>query len=176
MNDTIALATLWEERAVKRVMLRFGRTLDLGDWAGHRSCLADTVVMDFKRLTGFEKVAVPADDWVGFAKHILSPVRRHHVYSNWDIEVKGMHATMTLNQTSRHWKSTDVGSADYTQYGTYDVEMEKRSDEWKIVRLKHDFYWSDGNNALFDLREPKLVESMQRVFSEANLAAAAAMI
>jgi len=168
----LKLHILWEERAITQVMLRFGRALDTGDWAAYRSCFTDTLNIDFKRLTGSEEVRVDADDWTRFAEHILSPVRRHHVYSNFRIELDGETAYALVYMTARHWKATDLGASDYTQYGWYDAWFERHSGEWKIARIKHDFQWVEGNNAMFDMAEPKLVAAMAKVFHPENVAAA----
>ena len=165
---------VWEERAITRLMLDFGRTLDTGDWVAHRACLADTVSMDFQRLTGVPETRVAADDWVTFADAILSPTRRHHTYSNFKVDVNGVQAFAVVYQTSRHWKATDLGASEYNQYGWYHAWFRQFSGQWKIIRLKHDFSWVGGNNGLFDMRDPKLIAAMTKVFSADNLAAAAA--
>lgn len=168
MIDAEKLAILWDERAITQVMLRFGRALDLGDWPAYRSCFTDPVSIDFKRLTGFNEVRVRADDWTRFAELILTPVRRHHVYSNFDIRLDGDTAFAIVYMTARHWKATDLGTSDYTQYGWYDVWFERHAGEWLIARIKHDFQWVEGNNALFDMTEPTLRASMEVVFSNEN--------
>jgi SnoaL-like domain len=161
-----------DQEAVTKVMLKFGRSLDLGDWAAYRSCFTDVVNIDFLRLTGQEEVRVSADLWTRFAEQILSPVRRHHVYTNWDITVDGDRAYAIVYMTARHWKATDLGSSEYNQYGWYDLWCERQNDEWLISRIKHDFQWVSGNNAMFDTHEPELVKTMGLVFSDENKAAA----
>jgi len=79
-------------------MLDFGRTLDTGDWVAHRACLADTISMDFQRLTGVPATRVAADDWVTFADAILSPTRRHHTYSNFKVDMNGAQAFAVVYQ------------------------------------------------------------------------------
>lgn len=169
-----ALCRLLDERAITGVILRFGRSLDLGDWPGYRSCFTDSMLIDFERLTGVPKVRVDADDWTRFAELILSPVRRHHVYSNFDIKPDGDRASAVWYMTARHWKSTDLGSSIYNQYGWYDADFVRQNGEWKMSYVKHDFQWVDGNNALFDMAEPELAASMAKVFSAENIAAGSA--
>ena len=168
MTDQEKLDVLWDERAITAVMRRFGRSLDLGDWPGYRSCFTDKVQIDFKRLTGVAEVQVDADDWTVFAERILSPVRRHHVFTNFDIRLDGDGAFAIVYMTSRHWKATDMGASEYNQYGWYDVWFQRHGEDWKICRIKHDFQWVSGNNALFDMQEPGLVAAMRTVFSDAN--------
>lgn len=167
------LRRMLDEEAVKKVMLRFGRSLDLGDWSGYRSCFTDQLRVDFERLTGFPEVLVDADEWTRFAELILSPVRRHHVYTNFHIDVAGDVARGVWYMTARHWKATDLGASNYNQYGWYNADFVRLNGEWKMSYVKHDFQWVEGNNALFDMAEPALAASVSLVFSPDNIAAAA---
>lgn len=169
MTDQEKLLELWEEKQVMKVMLRFGRALDTGDWAAYRSCFTNPVDIDFKRLTGQSEVRVDADLWTKFAEQILTPVRRHHVYTNWDITVDGDSAEALVYMTARHWKSTDIGTSTNTQYGWYNVTFERHGSEWLMSRVKHDFQWVEGNGALLDVHEPELARTMQQVFHSNNL-------
>jgi SnoaL-like domain len=146
--------------------------LHLGDWPLYRSVFTDMILVDFKRLTGSDEVCVSADDWTAFADLILSPVRRHHVYSNIHVTVTGDRAFAIVYMTARHWKATDMGVSEYNQYGWYDVYFERSDDRWLITRIKHDFQWVAGNNALFDMSEPKLAACMANVFNDKTRAAA----
>jgi hypothetical protein len=177
MTNEEKLTALWDERQVMKVMLRFGRALDTGNWASYRSCFTDPVNIDFERLTGQPEVRIGADLWTKFAEQILSPVRRHHTYSNWHVTVEGDRAYALVYMTARHWKPNERGSAHNTQYGWYDVWFERMSgDEWLINRIKHDFQWVDGNDALLDVHDPELGKTMQEIFQEKNFAAARASI
>ncbi|WP_156680760.1 nuclear transport factor 2 family protein [Sphingomonas profundi] len=176
MTDAEKLALIWDERAITKTMLNFGRALDTGDWPLYRSTFTDLVLIDFKRLTSFEEIQVDADDWTRFAELILSPVRRHHVFTNFDISVDGDKAFAIVYMTARHWKSSDLGASEYNQHGWYDVYFTRVDQEWKINRIKHDFQWVSGNNGMFDMTEPKLAENMKIVFCDANRAAAIASL
>ena len=173
MTNEEKLLELWEDKQVARVMLRFGRALDTGDWAAYRSCFTDQVNIDFKRLTGMAEVRIDADLWTIFAEQILTPVRRHHVYTNWDIKVDGDRAYALVYMTARHFKASDLGTSENTQYGWYDVWFERVDGNWLIYRLKHDFQWVSGNNALLDVHQPELSKTMQRIFTDDNFRAAA---
>lgn len=172
MTPEEKIEALWEEERVRKVILRFGRALDTGDWAAYRSCFTNPVNIDFKRLTGQEEVRVDADLWTLFAEQILSPVRRHHVYTNWDITLDGDRAHALVYMTARHWKATDLGVSHNTQYGWYDFWLSRQADgAWLMTKVKHDFQWVDGNNALLDLQDPALVETMMLLFCEPNFVA-----
>jgi hypothetical protein len=172
MTEADKINALWEENQVKKVILRFGRALDTGNWPAYRSCFTNPLNIDFKRLTGFDEVRVDADLWTLFAEQILSPVRRHHTYTNFNIEVDGDRAYAHVYMTSRHWKSTDIGTSMNTQYGWYDFWFERQDGAWLMNRLKHDFQWVGGNGALLDVSQPDLVATMQQVFRKENMEAA----
>jgi hypothetical protein len=163
---------LWERSRVEAVMLKFGRALDTGDWPAYRSCFADRFRVNFERLTGQPEVHVDADLWTRFAQVILSPVRRHHQYSNMSVTVDGDRAEGLIYQVSRHWKATDGGSAEYTQIGWYENTFRCIDGEWKITRLLHTFQWVSGNGALFDFSDPELIAVMAKVFAPENRVAA----
>lgn len=168
VDSETKLAILWDERAITNTMLRFGRSLDLGDWEACRSCLSDQLEVDFERLTGFPPVHAPAEALTDFGECILSPMRRHHVYSNFSIRLDGDSATAIVYMTARHWKATDLGASDYNQYGWYEVGFARTGEDWHITRLKHDFQWVDGNNALFEMNDPKVVAAIGRLFTPAS--------
>ena len=164
IDNAAMLAILWDERAITGTMLRFGRSLDLGDWTACRRCLADELEVDFERLTGLAPVRAPAEALTHFGACILSPMRRHHVYSNFSIRLDGDEAAATVYMTARHWKATDLGSSVYNQYGWYEVGFARSGEGWRITRLKHDFQWVEGNNALFEMNDPNVVAAVTRLF------------
>ena len=159
------LESLWVRSQIEAVMLRFGRALDLGDWKAYRSCFADRFKVNFERLTGQPEVYVDADLWTRFAEIILSPVRRHHQYSNLTVSVDGDRAQAVIYMLARHWKATDGGSAEYTQVGWYENSFGYIEGQWKITRLLHTFQWVSGNGALFDFSDPELIKIMAQVFA-----------
>lgn len=175
MDFEAEMRRMLDEEAVKKIILRFGRSLDLGDWPGYRSCFTDMLLVDFERLTGTPRILVDADEWTRFADLILSPVRRHHSYFNFHIDVNGDAASAVWYFTARHWKATDMGASVYNQHGWYDGNFVRQDGGWKMSYVKHDFQWVEGNNALFDMAEPNLAAQMGRVFTPENVAAGAAV-
>jgi hypothetical protein len=158
------IETLWNRAEIERVMLNFGRALDRGDWPLYRSCFADRFQVNFERLTGFPETQVDADLWTRFAEIILTPVRRHHQYSNFTVNIDGDRADAVIYMVARHWKPTDGGSSESTQNGWYENSFARIGGQWKITRLLHTFQWVSGNGGLFDFTDPALIEVMGKVF------------
>jgi hypothetical protein len=168
LTTTQMVEALWERSRVEAVMLKFGWALDTGNWPAYRSCFADRFRVNFERLTGQPEVYVEADLWTRFADVILSPVRRHHQYSNMSLTVDGDRAEGLIYMVSRHWKPTDSGSCEYTQVGWYENTFGRVGGEWKITRLLHTYQWVSGNGALFDFNDPELIAVMAKVFAPEN--------
>src|SRR3546814_12171161 len=115
MDMETEMRRLLDDEAVRKVILRFGRSLDLGDWPGYRSCFTDRLLVDFERLTGSPRVLVDADEWTRFADLILTPVRRHHSYFNFELDINDDVSSAVWYCTARHWKAPDRGSSVSTQ-------------------------------------------------------------
>lgn len=172
MTDEEKLGTLWDERLITQQILKFGRSLDLGDWQGWRSCFTDIIGVDFKRLLGQDEVRLDADLWVAIVERALSPVRRHHSYTNFAVTLDGDRAHAVVYMTARHWAATDLGVSHNTQYGWYDFYLVRDGAAWLIERYKHDFQWIDGNAGVLDVHDPVLQELGGKVFTEAHFEAA----
>jgi hypothetical protein len=171
-KDQEMVRTLWEERQIEKVMLRFGRSLDIGDWAAYQRCFTEAVNIDFKRLTGFDEVRVSAQQWTEFARLFQTPMRRQHAYSNFIVDVTGDTAHAIVYFAARCWRATDMGEPHYVQYGWYEVWFERSAQDWRINRLRHDLLWIEGNAGVVDIQEPELAKTAQAVFSTQNMEAA----
>ena len=162
------IETLWNRAEIEQVMLNFGRALDTGDWPLYRSCFADRFRVNFERLTGQAEVFVDADLWTRFAEVILTPVRRHHQYSNFSANIEGDRAEAVIYMVASHWKATDAGASEYVQNGWYENSFARIDGHWKITRLLHTYQWVSGNGGLFDFSDPELIKVMAEVFSAEN--------
>ena len=104
LSQAQMIETLWTRAEIEKVMLNFGRALDTGNWTLYRSCFADRFRVNFERLTGQPEVYVDADLWTRFAEIILSPVRRHHQYSNCIVPIHTYLTNFNLFFNTRPFK------------------------------------------------------------------------
>ena len=119
------------------------------------------------------EVLVNVDTVLEWAKLFFEPLRTHHTYTNFDIDLIGdSRAHAFVYMTARHWKTTELGGSTNTQYGWYEFSLARAADGWKIDRIKHDFAWIAGNGGLIDFHEPEFQRAAAAVFSEQNVAAA----
>lgn len=176
MNDANKLQMLWDERLITATMLRFGHTLDLGDWDGHASCFTAPVNIDFKKFTGHDEIRLSPVLWAKFAAFIIGSAPRHHLLGTFETTIEGDRAWATVDMISSLWSQTPTGLSSNRQYGWFTVEFARQGDEWKISRIKHDFQGADGNAAKLDIQNPEFVALSQEVFSAANKEAARAYL
>ncbi len=176
MDQNEKLASIIFKDEIRTTIHRYGRSLDLKDWDLFRSCVAETYLLDFTRLTGMPPVLVHVDTVVKWANAFFRPLRTHHTYSNDDIEILSpQRARAHVYMTSRHWRSTDLGESTNTQYGWYDFHFARLDGRWIIDRIKHDFAWIDGNGGLIDFTDTEMKDAASEVFSARNIEAAAHM-
>lgn len=160
-----AVTELIDRQRITDLMLAFGRSLDLHDWAGYRSTFVPgEFYLDFSDLTGRPPTLTTADDWTAFTSLALGPLVLQHQYSNFQITLKGDRAEAVVYYVARHRRPNRHGADDYTQYGWYDLSVERTEPGWLIDKLRHSFQWCDGNPTLIDLNEPALVAAAHKVF------------
>jgi hypothetical protein len=164
MDAARKLELLWDKLAVEDVMLRFGRALDLHDWAMYRDTLLDEIQVDFQSLTGQPPVRVAADLWTRFAQVALEPLRTLHQYSNHRVSVRGDRATSVLYMQARHYRPAAGDSPYLTQLGWYENEFVRNGGHWKIAKLRQHLQWTTGNEALIDFANPELRQVFAQVF------------
>lgn len=172
MNRTVSqsemIETLWAKSQIERLMTDLGRAIDRGDWALYRRCFADEIDINFERTLGFPEIRCDADTWVGLAEHLLTPVRRHHQFSNYAIDLDGDRAEAIIYLVARHWRASDNGSSEFVQNGWYENRFVRVDGEWKLSRLFHTHQWTSGNGALFGVPTEEAAALLKQVFCEAN--------
>ena len=166
---------LWAKSKIERLMTDLGRALDRGDWRLYRRCFADRVNINFERTLAFPEISVDADLWVSLAEHLLTPVRTHHQFSNYAIDLRCDTAEAIIYLVARHWKASDNGSSEFVQNGWYENGFVRLGGEWKVSRLLHTHQWTSGNGALFGTPTAEAAALMQRVFCEENRVAGEAV-
>jgi hypothetical protein len=167
-NRDAVLTELLDRQRINEVMLRFGRALDLHDWAMYAATLDDEFDVNFFDLTGQPPARTTPAAWSRFAAACLDRLTLMHQYSNFSINVRGDEADGVFYYIARHRFPNRFGADDYTQYGWYENSFRKTASGWKITKLKHSFQWSDGNPTLIDATDPEWQAAAAAVFSPAT--------
>jgi hypothetical protein len=119
---------------------------DQRDWDRCRSAFAPTVNLDYTSLAGGEPVNLAADVLVNNWKDFLPRFQAtHHLLGNFDIREKDDTAKAFFYGTATHFSPQPDGRSIWVVFGTYDAELEKHLDKWKVTALKLNLSFVDGN-------------------------------
>ena len=159
---------LWAKAEIERLMTDLGRALDRCDWELYRCCLTDPIDVNFERSLGFPEIRVGRDLWVRLAEALLAPVKTHHQFSNYAIDLNEGKANAVVYLVARHWRATENGSSEYNQNGWYENRFVQIEGKWKLSRLLHTHQWTTGNAGLFGTPSPEAEKLLKEVFCDEN--------
>ena len=134
-------------RELEDLVVRAFVATDERDWETLHSCLTDPVILDMTSLVGGEPSAVPPEMvsslWSeGFANldHI------HHQVANFRTTIDGDRAEVKCYGTTYHYRSEIQDPVKWRQFvGTYEFDLLKQGDQWRISRLKFICKFVEGN-------------------------------
>ena len=141
------LRYLLDRTQISETIVRYFNGLDVRDWDAVRATLADTIDLDFSQLFGDPRTVHDSDDFVVFARTVLSGFRHtQHVSPNHVITVDGDRATATAYMCAWHSvPSEGKGGDTFTLRGAYDVRLVRVDDGWRIDLL-HMAVWDEAGN------------------------------
>ncbi|MFD4245007.1 nuclear transport factor 2 family protein [Streptomyces sp. NPDC058525] len=138
--------TLEDKEALRALMMRGWRALDLGDWQGWAGCWAEDGVLEFGpwgTIRGREAIRAKVAD-----AEAAYPAMQHHIL-NTHFEVSGDRAT----GIGYMWFVTDpapgTAASPYAMGGPYDWEFRREAGGWVLVRQTLGVWWTEGEEPLF---------------------------
>ncbi|MFD7630140.1 nuclear transport factor 2 family protein [Streptomyces sp. NPDC059851] len=122
---------------------RMARYADQRDWEGLAGVFADTATLDYTSLNGGEPVTLPpAQITEGWKNGLGVYAATQHLLTNHLVTVDGDTAVCTADFQATHLK-TD-GSL-WTLGGTYDFDLARTDNGWRITGVVMTAVWSDGD-------------------------------
>ena len=141
-----------EKQAITETILNLFIGADQRDWDRCRSAFAHEVNLDYTSLAGGEPATLAADilvdNWKGFLPKFKAT---HHQLGNFYIRKHKDIAQAFFYGTATHYSPQPDGRNVWTVVGTYDAELEKQSEAWKVTALRFNLSYVDGNLELPDL-------------------------
>jgi SnoaL-like domain len=135
MDD--AIAHLLDERAAKRVMLRYARGVDDRDWDQVRSCFAPEASV---QGTGFSGAR---DEYL---ERLLPGVERYgvtmHTIGNQLVELDGDSARTETDLVARHFGDAEGRDEELVIGVRYLDRLRRDGDDWVIVHREVRRLWS----------------------------------
>jgi hypothetical protein len=138
---------LSDRALVSETVTRYFTSLDHRDWMGMRATLADTLDLDFSELFGDPRATHDSDEFVEFARTVLSGFRAsQHISPNHVIDLDGDRATCRAYMYAWHTVPTDPGVEDtFTLRGHYVCGLVRAPDGWRMDKL-HMGVWDEAGN------------------------------
>lgn len=145
-TDTNTLQWLKDRADIVDTVLRFFYAIDMQNWRLLRSCLAETLDVDYTDLRGEPRQLVFADDFVASRAKDHSGLRVQHMSSNHLVTMTANTAECTscflihrINPTLP--KETNA----FDTSGHYVHELIQTPNGWLINHIKQTVLWSRGN-------------------------------
>jgi hypothetical protein len=132
--------------AISETIVRYFDSLDLRDWAAMRSTLAETIEVDFSELFGDPCATQASDDFVEFARQVLTGFdATQHISPNHTVTVDGDRAAAAAGMYAWHKLSEDGATRTFTLRGRYDIGMVRAGDGWRMESL-HMHVWDEAGD------------------------------
>jgi hypothetical protein len=125
-----------------------------------RATLAETIDLDFSELFGDPRATLPSDDFVEFARQVLSGfTATQHISPNHVVSIEGDRATASAGMYAWHKvPPEDAAENTFTLRGKYDIGMVRTGAGWRMDRL-HMAVWDEaGNKGIYDVARERLKE------------------
>lgn len=139
---------LEDRNAIIDVVIKYATSIDRADWEAYASVFTDPVHVDFSEM-GMPPSDFPRDMFVGFAKQGLEPwTARQHISPNHVVtfdETDSDRAECSSYMFAQHYKKDAPGGELYLMRGSYDHQMVRTGDGWKIASLTQHISWLEGN-------------------------------
>ena len=141
-----------DRTAIIDLVIAYAVAIDEADWAGFAATMTDPVRIDFSEA-GMPPADFPRDQFVGFASGVLEGwTARQHISPNHRVvfdETDPDKAICYSYMYAQHYKKDAPGGDFYLMRGSYDNELVRTADGWRITGITQHVSWLEGNpNAL----------------------------
>ncbi|WP_083629350.1 nuclear transport factor 2 family protein [Tenacibaculum agarivorans] len=118
------------------------------NWKIVESLFADTVTLDYSSMTGNSAAKVSPTDITSAWKTVLPGFTyTHHQLGNFITEINESKAHTFCYGTATHYLENNNGNI-WTVVGSYDFDLEKINNNWKITLMKFNYKYQNGNDKL----------------------------
>lgn len=148
-HSTNPLAELLErERIIGRITELFLAT-DRRDWACVERCFADEVRFDMSSVgAGAPTIVSGVAIAEGWRDGLAAIEQIHHQAGNFTVKIVAEQAEASCYGIAYHFKRRRTGGQTRVFVGSYDFELEKWSDGWRITAMRFTCKFIDGNATL----------------------------
>lgn len=140
---------LVQKDEVQKVVNKLFVQTDNRNWPEVRTCFDDTVLFDMTSLAGGEPARLTPEQITEAWDAGLKPLQAiHHQVGNFDITVSGDKAEVFCYGIAIHYLQNPSNRNTRTFVGSYDFELIRTADGWKISLFRFNSKFIDGNLSL----------------------------
>ncbi len=137
-----------DSTSIKEAITKLFINTDKRDWSGVEAQFNSEVTLDYSSMSGNPATKLSPQEITGGWKTVLPGFTfTHHQIGNFITEVNGNTAKSFCYGTATHYLENENGKV-WTVVGTYDFDLLKVNDKWKISGMKFNFKYQDGNTKL----------------------------
>lgn len=123
---------------------------DNRNWTEVEAQFAPKVTLDYSSMTQNPAAEVSPTDITTAWKTVLPGFTyTHHQIGNFITEVDGTKAHSFCYGTATHYIEDENGNV-WTVVGSYDFDLEKIDNNWKITSMTFNYKYQDGNGKLIE--------------------------
>ena len=121
---------------------------DNREWNTVEATFADQVELDYSSMNGNPAVVLSPKQITDAWKTILPGfTATHHQLGNFITKVNGDTAEVYCYGTATHYLEHEEGNI-WTVVGSYNLELTKEGDTWRVNKMKLNYKYQDGNTQL----------------------------
>jgi hypothetical protein len=121
---------------------------DNRNWEKVEVIFADEVELDYSSMNGNPAVVLSPKQITDAWKTILPGfTATHHQLGNFITKVNGETAEVYCYGTATHYLEHEAGNI-WTVVGSYNLELKKVDNGWRVTKMKLNFKYQDGNTQL----------------------------
>jgi hypothetical protein len=132
------------EKIIKTITKIFNGA-DERDWEQIQDAMADDVLLDYSSMNGSPAAITPSakiiEAWKGFLPGFDNT---HHQISGFKVDQQNDIALVHFFGKADHF----IGKDTWAVAGTYDMELAKSDNDWKVVKFKFNLLQQSGNTEL----------------------------
>ncbi len=139
-----------EDRTIQETVTRVFVNTDQQNWNGVEAQFATEVILDYESMTGNPANKLNPTEITSTWKTVLPGFEStHHQIGNFLISANNDSARVFCYGTATHYLEDENGSV-WTVVGSYDFDLKKAGDNWKITSMRFNYKYQEGNGALIE--------------------------
>ena len=143
------LAELRARIAIEDTLITLFVATDKRDWSAVRAVFTPHVMFDMTSLAGGEPQTLAPETIAAGWEEGLRPIEVvHHQVGNLQIRVNGERAHATCYGVAYHFRHHPSGRNTRIIVGSYDVDLQREQERWRISLFRFNCKFVDGNSSL----------------------------